>query len=387
MSWLSARMSDLKPSVTLALTARVKKMKGEGKKVIELGIGEPDFDTPIAVKNAGKKAIDENKSHYTPAGGTIELKKAICEKFMRENNLNYSTDCVMASNGAKQVLYNLFMATINPGDEVIIPMPYWFTYSDQVILAKGKPVLVECEENFQPKMDKILSAVTSKTKMIVLNSPSNPCGVVYPKQTLQQIGELACEKNFLIASDEVYEKIVYPPSVHYSIAALDKRFFERTITINALSKSHAMTGWRLGYAGGPKEIIKAMDDIQGQTTGNPCTIAQAAAIEALTKDHPEVPKMIEEFTQRRELICSELEKMGVKVVKPSGAFYIFADFSPYFRNQVTDSIGFCEYLLEKAGVAVIPGSPFGMANYVRISFAASRQNLIDAMNAISAAIK
>ncbi|MBI5635763.1 pyridoxal phosphate-dependent aminotransferase [Candidatus Micrarchaeota archaeon] len=385
-SWLSARMDDLKPSATLALNARVRKLRADGRKIIDLGIGEPDFDTPAAVKEAGKRAIDENKSHYTPSAGTLELRKAICAKFSRENNLDYAIDAVMASNGAKQVLYNLFMATLSAGDEVIVLLPYWFTYADQIKLAGGKPVFVQSKEDFQPDLNKIRAAVTGRTRMIVLNSPSNPCGVVYSREALIEIGELAVEKNFLIASDEVYEKIVYPPAVHHSIAALDKRFFDRTITINALSKSHAMTGWRLGYVGGPREVIKAMDDIQGQTTSNPSSITQGAAVEALANEQPEIPLMVKEFAQRRELVCAALEKMGVKVVKPSGAFYVFADFSPFF-NGVSDSVGFCEFLLEKAGVALVPGNPFGMPNYARVSFASSRQNLAQAMDAVAAAVR
>lgn len=367
---LSERVGEISESKTLAITAKAKAMKKKGIDVINFGAGEPDFDTPENIKEAAKKAMERGFTKYTPASGILELKQAISEKFRNDNNLDYNTDEIIVSNGAKHSLFNAMLALLNNRDEVIIPVPYWVSYVEQVKLAGAVPVFSETED-FKITAKNIREKITNKTKMIMLNSPNNPTGFVFDKQSLKEIAELAVEKNIFILSDEVYEKLIYEGQ-HYSIASFNDDIKKLTITINAVSKTYSMTGWRIGYVGATKEIVKAMSNLQSHTTSNPNSIAQFAALEALEGNQDYVKKARLEFKKRRDYVVKRLNELkDVYCNKPKGSFYVFPDFS----NIEKDSLKLCEDLLEKAKIAVIPGMAFGKEGFIRISYATSMENI------------
>lgn len=380
----------MRPSATLAISAKAAAMRKEGIDVISFGAGEPDFDTPQHIKQAAIEAINSGFTKYTPASGTPELKEAIAEKLKKENNLDYSPSQIIVSCGAKHSIYNALMAICDPGDEVIIISPYWVSYPEMVRLAGGVPVIVETEmeNDYLPSPDAIRSKISPKTKAIIVNSPSNPTGSVCTEEILREIGELAVEGDFYIISDEIYEKLIYDGLRHVSIAALDERFKERTILINGVSKSYSMTGWRIGYAAGPEEVISAMSRIQSHSTSNPTSISQAAALEALRGPQEEVERMRAEFERRRKLICGKLDEIeGIRYFRPKGAFYVFVDVSAFYEKLgVRGSVEFADHLLEKAKVALVPGVAFGDDRCVRLSFATSDEAIVEGLERIKAAL-
>jgi aspartate aminotransferase len=380
---LSKKAQQIQPSITLAITAKAKKMKADGIDVIGFGAGEPDFNTPENIQNAAINAIRQGFTKYTPASGIMELKEAIVDKFNKDNNLNYKTTQIIVSSGAKQSLSNAFLATLNPGDEVIVPVPYWVSYPELIKLADGVPVFVETSEEsgFKYDIEDLRSAITEKTKMILLNSPNNPTGTVYTKEELKAIADLAKEKNILILSDEIYEKLIYGNTKHISIASLSEDAYNRTIVINGVSKAYSMTGWRIGYAAASEEITKLMSNIQSHTTSNPNSIAQYASVEALKGDDAQMIEMVSEFKARRDYMVNKINSIeGVSCINPEGAFYVMMNISKIFGKkidgaEIIDSMSFSEQLLDKAKVAVIPGIGFGVDNYVRFSYATSMDNI------------
>jgi len=391
---LSERARAIKPSPTLAMDAKAKALKAAGKDIVNFGVGEPDFDTPDNIKEAAIKAIRDGFTKYTPVGGTDELKAAIAEKFKKDNNLSYEKDEIIVSCGAKHSLYNIAEALYGPGDEVIIPAPYWVTYPDQVVLNDAAPVIAVTEERDSFKIDPQLlkSKMTGKTKALILNSPSNPTGLAYDRKSLEKIAELALKHNFYIISDEIYEKLTYDGFGHISIASLGDEIKQRTIVVNGLSKSHAMTGWRVGFAAGPKDIIKAMTNIQSQSTSNPASITQKAAVEALTGPQDFIPRMVSEFDNRRKYMVGRLNNIkGVSCITPVGAFYAFPNVSScYGKNfngkPVSSSLDLSSYLLEQAGVALVPGVAFGDDRYIRLSYATSMENIKKGLDRIEDAL-
>ncbi|MBI6874973.1 pyridoxal phosphate-dependent aminotransferase [Clostridium aciditolerans] len=380
---LSKKAQQIQPSITLAITAKAKKMKADGIDVIGFGAGEPDFNTPENIQNAAINAIRQGFTKYTPASGIMELKEAIVDKFNKDNNLNYKTTQIIVSSGAKQSLSNAFLSTLNPGDEVIVPVPYWVSYPELIKLADGVPVFVETSEEsgFKYDIEALRSAITEKTKMILLNSPNNPTGTVYTKEELVAIADLAKEKNILILSDEIYEKLLYGNTKHISIASLSEDAYNRTIVINGVSKAYSMTGWRIGYSASSEEIAKLMSNIQSHTTSNPNSIAQYASVEALKGDDAQMITMVSEFKARRDYMVNKINSIeGVSCINPEGAFYVMMNISKIFGKkidgvEIIDSMSFSEQLLDKAKVAVIPGIGFGVDNYVRFSYATSMDNI------------
>ncbi len=385
---LSSRLKKLQPPATIAMTQKARELKLQGNDIISLSIGEPDFDTPDFVKEAAKKAIDENYSHYPPISGYPELKAAIIYKFNRDNHLTYNPSQIVVSTGAKQSIYNAFQVIIDEGDEVIIPIPYWVTYADIVELAGGKPVFVETsiENDFKASAEMIEKAITPKTKAIIYSSPCNPSGSVYTYNELKEIAQLAQKHDLIIISDEIYEHIVYGQK-SVSIASFPEAY-DRTVTINGLSKAYAMTGWRIGYIGAPEWIAKACDTLQSQVTSGANSIAQRAAITALNTDPSETHYMIEAFAKRRDLVMNLAKEIpGFKVSEPKGAFYIFPDVSELFGKTfqgitINNSDDLANLILDKAFVSTVPGSAFGIDNCLRISYAASEENLTEAMSRI-----
>jgi len=376
---LSVRADKIKPSPTLAIDAKAKAMKARGIDVVNFGVGEPDFDTPGNIKEAAIKAIRDGFTKYTPVGGIDSLKEAIREKFRKDNNLDYVNEEIIVSCGAKHSLYNIAQALFSPGDEVLIPSPYWVSYPDQVLLNDAVPVFLETYEAdcFRVKPEVLESRITGKTKAIILNSPSNPTGLTYGRRDLEDIAAVLLKHDLYVISDEIYEKLTYDGFRHVSIASLDSSIKAKTIVVNGLSKSYAMTGWRIGYAAGPKEIIKAMTNIQSQSTSNPTSISQKAAVEALTGPQDSVGVMLGEFDKRRKFLVKELNSLpGVSCITPTGAFYAFPNTSQTYgksdgSRRITSSQDLALYLLEKANVALVPGEAFGNDNYIRISYATS----------------
>ncbi len=395
MSILSNRAKSLKPSPTLAINAKAKSMQAQGIHVISFGAGEPDFDTPDHIKTAAIKAIKEGFTKYTPVGGTDELKDAIILKFQRDNGLTYKRSEVIASCGGKHSFYNLAQALFEEGDEVIVPAPYWVSYPPMVALAGATPIIVETrEENgFKLSMDDLKKAITPKTKALIINSPSNPTGSAYTKQELERIAELALSHPFFIISDEIYEKIVYDDFPCVSIASLSEEIKKRVIIVHGVAKTYAMTGWRIGYAAGPEEIISAMTNIQSQSTSNPTSISQKASVEALTGPQEEVQKMVAAFEERRNYIVNRLNHLpGVSCFKPIGAFYVFPNFSSYYGKsyqgkKISNSTELADYFLEVARVAVVPGVEFGADPFERLSYATSMEDIREGINRIEAALK
>ena len=387
MSIISDSLKRIKPSPTIAVTQKARELRAAGKDVIGLGAGEPDFDTPDNVKNAAIKAIKSGDTKYTAVDGTPALKKAIIAKFKRENKLSYTADQITVGTGGKQVLYNAFMATLNKGDEVIIPAPFWVSYPDMVLLAGGKPKIVKCteQEGFKLTPSKLRKAITKKTKWLILNSPSNPTGAGYTKKEIEELAKvLVKNKKVHILSDDIYEHIKYDNFNFYTIAQ-NSKLKDRTLTMNGVSKSYAMTGWRIGYAAGPKDIIKAIGKIQSQSTSNPSSISQAAAVEALNGNQGFIQKRSKAFKERRDFVVKSLNNIkGINCLTPNGAFYVFPSCKGLLNkktNLKTDT-DFVQKLLEKSNVAVVQGSAFGLDGYFRISYATSMQNLKKAMERI-----
>ena len=387
MSIVSNSLKRIKPSPTIAVTSKAREMRAAGKDVIGLGAGEPDFDTPDNIKDAAIEAIKRGETKYTAVDGTPKLKKAIQGKFTRENNLSYELDQISVGTGGKQVLYNVFMATLNPGDEVIIPAPYWVSYPDMVLLAGGKPKIVKCSEKNEFKItpDELKKAIGKKTKWLIINSPSNPTGSCYTRNEIEELSKILIKnKNVYILSDDIYEHITYDDFKFFTIAQI-KALKDRTLTMNGVSKSYSMTGWRIGYGAGPKDIIKAVAKIQSQSTTNPSSISQAAAVEALNGTQDFIKTRSDSFKERRDYVVETLNSInGLSCLKPNGAFYVFPNCKKLLgkKTKLKTDKEFVEKLLEKAEVAVVQGSAFGLDGYFRISYATSMENLKKALDRI-----
>jgi len=388
MTILSDRVGKVKPSATLAITAKANELKAKGIQIVSMGSGEPDFDTPKNVQQAAVEAIHNGQTRYTAVDGTPELKQAIIDKFKRENNLKYSATEVMVSSGGKQVFYNLCQALLNKGDEVIIPSPYWVSYPDMVILADATPVIVETglEQGFKITPEQLEASITKNTKLFVINSPSNPTGAVYSQAELQALANVL--KNYpqvFIITDDIYEHIRWGENDFINIVMADTSLKERTIILNGVSKGYAMTGWRIGYGAGPEIIIKAMKKIQGQSTSNPCSIAQAAALEALNGDQSIITTMVTAFEDRHEFIVNALNAIdGVECPKSQGAFYSFPRVEGLIKRLgLKDDVELSTYCLEELNIALVPGSAFGASGYVRFSFATSMDNIKLAVEKLS----
>ena len=395
MAFLAERLSRVKPSPTLAVTAKAIELKAAGRDVIGLGAGEPDFDTPDNIKEAAIAAIRKGQTKYTVVDGTMELKQAICAKFKRENGLDYKPNQVTVGTGGKQVLYNALMATLSRGDEVIIPAPYWVSYPDMVELAEGTPVIVQCSQNngFKLRPEDLEAAITPRTKWIILNSPSNPTGAAYSRAELKALTDvLVRHPQVWLLTDEIYEHLVYDGFEFFSVAQIEPRLYERTLTLNGVSKAYCMTGWRIGYAAGPVELIKGIAAVQSQSTSNPCSISQAASVAALNGPQDFIPKHNAEFRRRRDMVVEMLNKAkGIHCLTPEGAFYVYPSCAgtigrktPQGKVIKTDE-DFVTYLLESKGVAVVQGTAFGLAPYFRISYATSTEVLKDACTRIQQA--
>ena len=391
----SRKAQAIEPSLTLAITAKAKEMKEKGIDVISFSAGEPDFNTPKNIINAAIKAMEDGNTKYTSVNGILQLREAICKKFKDDNGLEYNPSQIVVSTGAKQSLANTFLAILNPGDEVIVSTPYWVSYPELIKLADGKPVFVEGDEksNYKFTKENLEKAVTAKTKAIVLNTPNNPTGTIYNKEELEVIADFAKKYNIIIISDEMYEKLIYDNENHISIASLSKDAYERTIVINGLSKSYAMTGWRIGYCAASEKIAKLMISIQSHVTSNVCSITQYAALEALSGPQDEITKMINEFEKRRNYMINRIESIdNLSIVKPKGAFYIMINIENCLGKEINgkilnDSMEFCASLLENEKLAVIPGKAFGLNNYIRVSYATSMEAIKEGLNRIESFIK
>ncbi|THB66830.1 MAG: pyridoxal phosphate-dependent aminotransferase [Gammaproteobacteria bacterium] len=385
---LSDRVKSIKPSPTLAITAKAAELRAEGKDVIGLGAGEPDFDTPQHIKEAGIKAINDGKTRYTPVDGTPELKQAIINKLKRDNQLEYMPNQVMVSSGGKQTFFNLAQAILNPGDEVIIPAPYWVSYPDMAILAGGIPVVVKTDHlcNFKITPEMLEQTITEKTRLFVINSPSNPTGVAYSKNELKALGNVLIKyPNIIIATDDMYEHIWWANEPFSNIVTACPELYERTMVLNGVSKSYAMTGWRIGYIAGDSQIIGAMKKIQSQSTSNPCSISQAAAYEAINGDQSCIAPMLDEFKKRHDYVYNRINKInGLSALPSDGTFYCFVNATNAISNidGINTDLEFADHILSKAEVAVVPGSAFGTDGYFRMSFATSMSNLEKALDRI-----
>ncbi|NLJ90344.1 MAG: pyridoxal phosphate-dependent aminotransferase [Clostridiales bacterium] len=387
---LSKKAQNVKPSSTLAITAKAKELKGMGIDVVGFGAGEPDFNTPDNINDAAIEAIKSGFTKYTPASGTLDLKKAVCKKFKEFNNVNYNENQIVISNGGKHSLTNIFQAIINPGDEVIIPTPYWLSYPEIVKLAGGTPIFVETtkENDFKITPDQLAAACNDNTKAFILNSPSNPTGVVYDREELEAIAKVIVEKDIYVVSDEMYEYLTYDGAEHVSIASLNDEIYKRTITCSGVSKSYAMTGWRIGYTGSSVEIAKYMSSIQSHQTSNPNSIAQVAATEAINGPQDAIVTMREEFDKRRKYILDRVNNIPyLEVTKPQGAFYIFVDCSKalersYKGEKIETTSKLAEILINDYNVAVVPCQDFGSPNYIRLSYATSIQDIEKGMDRI-----
>ncbi|HSH98914.1 MAG: pyridoxal phosphate-dependent aminotransferase [Methylophilaceae bacterium] len=394
---LSDRVQTIKESPTLAVTARAGKLKAEGKDIIGLGAGEPDFDTPQHIKDAAKKAIDRGFTKYTPVAGIPGLKKAIVTKFKNQNGLEYTEKEVIVGVGGKQCIFNLALAVLNPGDEVIVPAPYWVSYADIALVAGAKPVIIQCgiEQEFKLLPAQLEAAITPKTKLFMINSPSNPTGSVYTLAELKALGEVLKKyPHVLVATDDMYEHVNLTGEKFYNILNATPELKPRCIVLNGVSKAYSMTGWRIGYAAGPAYIIKAMEILQSQSTSNPTSISQVAAQAALEGPQDCITPMVEAFIERHEYVVNRFNSMpGLNCIKAGGAFYAFPDARVAISNlfkagkiSAENDMALSEYLLEKVGVAVVPGSAFGAEGYFRISFATSMENLVNALDRIDSAL-
>jgi aspartate aminotransferase len=397
MPFLADRLARVKPSPTMAITALATELKEAGRDVIALSQGEPDFDTPPNIREAGIAAIQRGETRYTVFDGRIELKRAICGKFKRENGLQYETSQITVSNGGKQVLYNALVATLSPGDEVVIPAPYWVSYPEMVLLCDGEPVPVACPQNngFKMRPEDLDAAITPKTKWLILNSPSNPSGAAYTEADLKELAEVLLKHDHVwIMTDDMYEHLVYDDFRFATIAQIEPRLYERTLTVNGVSKAYCMTGWRIGYAGGPRPLIRAMGAVQSNSTANPCSISQAAAIEALTGPQDFIPKHNRLFKERRDLVVDFLNRVpGLHCPRPEGAFYVYPSCAGLIGKRtpkgdtIADDEAFVRYLLEAEGVAVVHGAAFGLAPHFRISYATSTDELREACTRIERACR
>ncbi len=395
MSLVGQRLARIKPSPTIAVTQKARDLKAAGRDVIGLGAGEPDFDTPDHIKEAAVAAIWAGDTKYTGVDGTPALKEAIVAKFKRDNGLDYAVDQVSVGTGGKQVLYNALVATLDPGDEVIIPAPYWVSYPDMVLLAEGTPVIVQCPEDKQFKLQPadLEKAITPKSKWIILNSPNNPTGAAYSAQEMKALTDvLARHPHVHVMTDDMYEHLVYDGFAFVTPAQVDPSLYDRTLTVNGVSKAYAMTGWRIGYAGGPKDLIKAMGKVQSQSTSNPSSISQAAAVAALNGPHDFLKPRNDTFKERRDLVVSMLNQAnGIVCHKPEGAFYVYPSCAGTIGKKtpggtvIADDEAFVTYLLESQGVAVVQGSAFGLAPFFRISYATSTEALEEACRRIQKA--
>ncbi|OIP92419.1 MAG: aspartate aminotransferase [Syntrophaceae bacterium CG2_30_49_12] len=391
---LSSRISGIKPSPTLAITMKANALRAEGRDVIGFGAGEPDFDTPLHIKMAAIKAIEGGFTKYTPVGGTDELKDAIIRKLQKDNRLNYSRSEIVVSCGAKHTLYNLAQVLFEEGDEVIIPSPYWVSYPDIVVLAGAQPVVVETKETdgFKLQPEQLEGAINKRTKAVILNSPSNPTGAAYSRTELEILAEVIGRKGIFVISDDIYEKIIYDDFPFCNIASISEEMKKMTVVVNGVSKAYAMTGWRIGYAAGPSEVISAVTMIQSQSTSNPSSISQKAAVEALVGDQDVVTEMVEEFRKRRNCIVEKLGAIpGITCMNPAGAFYVFPNVSLLFGRSwrgktISNSSDLTEYLLEEANVAVVPGGEFGCDHHIRLSYATSMKNIEEGLQRIRDAV-
>lgn len=387
---LSKLARELKPSATLAITAKAKEMKSQGIDVIGFGAGEPDFDTPENIKEFAKRSIDNGFTKYTAASGIDELKNAIISRIKEDYNVEYEKKEIFVGSGAKHVLYNLFQVLLDLNDEVIIPAPYWVSYPEQVRIAGGKPVILTTEQSngFKVKPSEIQNVITDKTKILVLNYPSNPTGVTFTKEELVEIADLAEKNDLIIISDEIYDKTLYSETKHTSFVQINDSIKNRTILVNGVSKTYSMTGWRIGYAAGNKKVLAAMNNLAGQSTSNPTSIAQKASVEAFSGPQDKVNEMVVEFKKRRDFICKELNNInGISCLIPDGAFYVFPDISYYFgkeykNGKIENSVDFADFLLNEAKVAVVPGIEFGSDKNIRISYATSMHDIKEGVKRI-----
>tara|TARA_B100001540_G_scaffold13850_1_gene12104 strand:+ start:109 stop:1305 length:1197 start_codon:yes stop_codon:yes gene_type:complete len=387
---LSKLARELKPSATLAITAKAKEMKSQGIDVIGFGAGEPDFDTPENIKEFAKRSIDNGFTKYTAASGIDELKNAIISRIKEDYNVEYEKKEIFVGSGAKHVLYNLFQVLLDLNDEVIIPAPYWVSYPEQVRIAGGKPVILTTEQSngFKVKPSEIQNVITDKTKILVLNYPSNPTGVTFTKEELVEIANLAEKNDLIIISDEIYDKTLYSETKHTSFVQINDSIKDRTILVNGVSKTYSMTGWRIGYAAGNKNVLAAMNNLAGQSTSNPTSIAQKASVEAFSGPQDKVNEMVVEFKKRRDFICKELNNInGISCLVPDGAFYVFPDISYYFgkeykNGKIENSVDFADFLLNEAKVAVVPGIEFGSDKNIRISYATSMHDIKEGIKRI-----
>ena len=396
MSIISNNLNKIKPSPTIAVTQKARELKAAGKDVIGLGAGEPDFDTPDNIKEAAIKAIRDGDTKYTAVDGTPALKKAIVDKFKKENNLDYDLDQITVGAGGKHVIYNAMMATLNEGDEVIVPAPYWVSYPDMVLLAGGTPIILECNEKqgFKVSPSELEKVITPKTKWIILNSPSNPTGACYSESDIRELSKvLTKHPHVYILSDDIYEHVIYEGFKFFTIAQINE-LKDRVLTMNGVSKAYSMTGWRIGYAAGPKEIVKAIAKIQSQSTTNPSSISQAAAVEALNGKQDFIKERAKSFQERRDFVVKALNEIdGIECLNPDGAFYVFPSCKGLIGkkdlngNVLNNDSDFVKSLLENSGVAVVQGSAFGLEGFFRISYATSMENLKKALEKISSFCK
>jgi aspartate aminotransferase len=396
MSIIAESLSRIKPSPTMAVTQKAAELKAAGRDIIGLGAGEPDFDTPDNIKAAAIAAIEAGDTKYTAVAGTPALKEAIATKFKRDNGLDYASDQIIVGVGGKQVLYNALMASLNPGDEVIIPAPYWVSYPDMTLLADGTPVIVECgqEHGFKLQADKLENAITDKTKWLILNSPSNPTGAAYSRDYMKAVTDvLMRHTDVWVMSDDMYEHLVYDGFTFVTPAQVEPGLFDRTLTINGVSKSYAMTGWRIGYAGGPAELIKAMSKVQSQSTSNPCSVSQAAAVEALNGPQDFIAERNTVFAERRDMVVELINDIeGLTCLIPEGAFYVYPSCAALIGRKTPEGKvlrgdgDFVTYLLETEGVASVQGEAFGLSPYFRISYATSTEALSEACARIKRAV-
>lgn len=389
---LSQRVNKIKPSPTLAVSARAAALRAEGKDIIGLGTGEPDFDTPQHIKDAAHQAIKDGKTKYTPVDGVPPLKQAIIDKFERDNGLAYEMDQILVSVGGKQSFFNLCQALLNAGDEVIIPAPYWVSYPDIVILSEGRPAIVNApiDADYKITPDQLETSINPDTKLFVINSPSNPSGRAYTLEELRALGDVLLKyPHVMVATDDMYEHMMFDGKPFVNILNATPELYDRTIVLNGVSKAYAMTGWRIGYAGGPVELIKSMKKVQSQSTSNPCSIAQWAALAALTGPQDAVGEMRDTFKKRHDMVFNRLKAMtGVKVLPSDGTFYIFPDVSAAIKAKgLDDDVAFSEQLLNETGVALVPGSAFGLPGCIRLSFAASDAHLEQALTRLATFIK
>lgn len=392
---LSKKAQAVKPSSTLAITAKAKELKSQGIDVVGFGAGEPDFDTPDNINEAAIKAIHDGFTKYTDASGTLELKQAVCRKFEAFNKLSYKPGQIVISNGGKHSLTNVFEAILNPGDEVIIPAPYWLSYPEIVKLSDGVPVYIKAnkEQNYKVSAQQIAAACTDKTKALILNSPSNPTGMIYTREELQAIADVVVEKDIYVVADEMYENLIYGEVEHISIASLGEEIYKRTITCSGVAKSYSMTGWRIGYTGSSAEIAKLMGSVQSHQTSNPNSIAQKAALEAITGSQDTVAAMAEEFNRRRLYMVDKIAAMPlVDAITPQGAFYVFVDFSKvlekeYKGNRIGTTDKLAEILISDYNIAVVPCGDFGFADHVRLSYAISQEQIQKGMERLEAFLK